>query len=146
MPRSCCGSWGSHLQVDSFVHDLSLTHISLTPAASRTHQTSLCTPACSHPATDKPSTEKLEVGTAQSTKDYPDKNALAVPSSTIATTVPGFWLIAPRNHVGLSELITNRDAGACNQPTYLLDTEVGGAFTSPGSSSSLSFHETNILK
>lgn len=30
-----------------------------------------------------------------------DENLLAVPSSTFVTAVPGFWLIALRNHVGV---------------------------------------------
>jgi hypothetical protein len=51
---------------------------------------------------------KLEAATAQSAKDNADEYMTAVPSSTIAT-VPGYWLIALRNHVGLSELITDRE-------------------------------------
>ncbi|KAH9990751.1 hypothetical protein BJV77DRAFT_963184 [Russula vinacea] len=52
---------------------------------------------------------KLEAATAQSAKDNADEYMTAVPSSTIAT-VPGYWLIALRNHVGLSELITDRES------------------------------------
>ena len=62
-------------------------------------------------ATDEPTTEELEAGTAQSGKVNVDENPLAVPSSTIATAVPGFWLTMLRNHVSLSELpvITDRE-------------------------------------
>ena len=62
-------------------------------------------------ATDEPTTEELEAGTAQSGKDNVDENLLAVPSSTITTAVPGFWLSMLRNHVSLSELpvITDRE-------------------------------------
>lgn len=45
-------------------------------------------------ATHEPIIEELEAATAQSAKDNADE---AVPSSTIAT-VPGYWLIALRNH------------------------------------------------
>ena len=62
-------------------------------------------------ATDEPTTEELEAGTAQSGKVNVDENPLAVPSSTITTAVPGFWLSMLRNHVSLSELpvITDRE-------------------------------------
>ena len=59
-----------------------------------------------------------------------------VSSSTIVA-VPGFWLTALRNHVGLSEPITDRESGRWRMlsTTYLLDAEVSSVFTSLGSSS-----------
>ena len=67
-------------------------------------------------ATDQPTAEELEAGAAQSAKDDADENPLAVPSATAPAAVPDFWLTALRNHVGLSELITDRDAGARCRP------------------------------
>ncbi|KAH9974508.1 hypothetical protein BJV74DRAFT_782407 [Russula compacta] len=72
-------------------------------------------------ATDEPSTEELEAGAAQSAKDDADENPLAVPPSTVAAAVPEFWLTVLRNHVGLSELITDRDAAALK---YLIDLRI----------------------
>jgi nucleosome assembly protein 1-like 1 len=72
-------------------------------------------------ATDEPTAEELEAGAAQSTKDDPDENPLAVPASTTPAAVPDFWLTALRNHIGLSELITDRDAGALK---YLNDLRI----------------------
>ncbi|KAH9995026.1 hypothetical protein BJV77DRAFT_1149157 [Russula vinacea] len=57
---------------------------------------------------------KARSSTAQRAKDYADENLLAVPSSTIVTAVPGFWLIALRNHVGV---------GAGTGPTFLPEDE-----------------------
>lgn len=48
-----------------------------------------------------------------------DENPLGVPSSTVPAAVPEFWLTALRNHVGLSVLITDRDAGALKHITDL---------------------------
>ena len=70
-------------------------------------------------ATDEPTTKELEAGATQSAKDDAKENLLAVPSSTVPAAVPEFWLIALRNHVGLSDLITNRDADALKYITKL---------------------------
>jgi nucleosome assembly protein 1-like 1 len=43
------------------------------------------------------------------------------PSATDATGIPEFWLTALRNHVGLSEIITERDAGALK---HLIDLQL----------------------
>ncbi len=72
-------------------------------------------------ATAEPTAEELEAGAAQSAKDDPEENPLAVPSSTNPGPVPEFWLTVLRNHVGLSSLITDRDAGALK---YLTDLRI----------------------
>ncbi|KAG2367630.1 hypothetical protein BDR07DRAFT_1606052 [Suillus spraguei] len=55
--------------------------------------------------------EEIEAGSRASLKDDPSytppPNDEAVPAA-----IPEFWLTALRNHVGLSEIITERDAGA----------------------------------
>ena len=104
--------------------------------------------ACRHVlihAADEPTTKELEAGAAQSAKDNVEDNLLAVPSSTVPTAIPEFWLTALRNHVGLSELVTDRDAGSSTSLT-----SVSSIFPltkpSPGSSSSSSFLQTNISR
>lgn len=46
-----------------------------------------------------------------------DEDSLAVPPSITASAISEFWLTA-LNHVGLSELVTDQNAGA---PKYLID-------------------------
>jgi len=70
-------------------------------------------------ATAEPTAEELEAGAAQSAKDDADDNPLAVPPSTAAAPVPEFWSTALRNHVSLSELITDRDGSALKHLTDL---------------------------
>ncbi len=72
-------------------------------------------------ANDEPSAEELEAGAAQSAKEDGEENPLTVPPSTVAAAVPEFWLTVLRNHVGLSELITDRDAAALK---YLIDLRI----------------------
>lgn len=69
----------------------------------------------------EPTTEELEAGAAQSAKDDPEENPLSVPPSTSAAAVPEFWLTVLRNNVGMSDLITDRDAGALK---YLTDLRI----------------------
>ncbi|KAI0055316.1 NAP-domain-containing protein [Artomyces pyxidatus] len=71
--------------------------------------------------TAEPTAEELEAGAAQSQKDDPDANPLEVSSTTAAAPIPHFWLTALRNYVGLTELITDRDAGALK---YLTDLRI----------------------
>ena len=70
-------------------------------------------------ATDKPITGELKAGATQSAKDDAEENLLAVPLSTVPAAVPKFWLTTLRNHVGLSDLITDRDADALKYITEL---------------------------
>ncbi|KAG1730941.1 NAP-domain-containing protein [Suillus paluster] len=55
--------------------------------------------------------EEIEAGTRASIKDDPSYTPLPTDEGTPAA-IPEFWLTALRNHVGLSEIITERDAGA----------------------------------
>ncbi|KAA1476326.1 NAP-domain-containing protein [Dentipellis sp. KUC8613] len=76
--------------------------------------------------TAQPTPEEIEAGNAQSLKDDPEHKPVDV--SKDAAPIPEFWLTALRNHVGLSELITERDAGALKHLTnitleYLPSTE-----------------------
>jgi len=62
--------------------------------------------------TAKATPEEIAAGKALSIKE--DENYTPIPddSSVDPAPIPEFWLTALRNHVGLSELITERDAGA----------------------------------
>ncbi|KAH9167923.1 NAP-domain-containing protein [Lactarius sanguifluus] len=68
-----------------------------------------------------PTPEELDAGAAQAAKDNPEENPFLVPPSTAPAAVPDFWLTVLRNHVGLSELITDRDAAALK---YLNDLRI----------------------
>jgi nucleosome assembly protein 1-like 1 len=66
--------------------------------------------------TVEPTSEEIEAGEKQSLKDNEEYTPLPKDSST-ATAIPEFWLTALRNHLGISELITDRDAGALKHLT-----------------------------
>jgi nucleosome assembly protein 1-like 1 len=79
-----------------------------------------------------PTAEEIALGEEQSRKDDGDDYSPLPPSSpTVVSSslspanpgagVPSFWLNALRNHVGISELITDRDAEALK---YLVDIRV----------------------
>ena len=69
----------------------------------------------------QPTQAEIEAGEEQSLKDDPDYTALPKDSSEVGKGIPEFWLTALRNHIGLSELITERDAGALK---YLIDIKL----------------------
>lgn len=56
--------------------------------------------------------EEIEAGTDYSIKDDPKYEPLPKDTPPSATAIPQFWLTALRNHIGLSELITDRDENA----------------------------------
>ncbi|EIW75836.1 NAP-domain-containing protein [Coniophora puteana RWD-64-598 SS2] len=64
--------------------------------------------------------DEIEAGEAQSLKDDPDYTSLPKDNGSPAP-IPEFWLTALRNHVGLADLITERDAGALK---HLLDVRL----------------------
>ncbi|KAF8472223.1 hypothetical protein DFH94DRAFT_192104 [Russula ochroleuca] len=127
--------------------DLSLTRISATPAASRTLQTSLCALVYSHATEPTTDSILLEADAAQSAKDDADENLPAVPPSTTATDVSGFWFIGTERScrsLGTDHLSRR---WACKYPTDLsyrvpfLERTQG-----PGPSSSLSFHQNECFE
>ena len=61
---------------------------------------------------------EIAAGEAQSLKDDPDHVALPADVASDPTGIPEFWLTALRNHIGLSDIITERDAAALR---HLLD-------------------------
>ncbi|KAJ3927992.1 MAG: nucleosome assembly protein [Lentinula lateritia] len=66
---------------------------------------------------EKPTTEEITAGEQQSLKD--DEDYIPVPKENIVpSAIPEFWLTALRNHIGLADLITERDEGALK---HLLD-------------------------
>ncbi|OAX39399.1 NAP-domain-containing protein [Rhizopogon vinicolor AM-OR11-026] len=61
--------------------------------------------------------EEIEAGTQASLKDDPDYTPLPKDAEGTPAAIPEFWLTALRNHIGLSEIITERDAGALKSLT-----------------------------
>ena len=83
--------------------------------------------------TEKPTADEILAGEEQSVKDDPEYKKLPTDSPETAP-IPEFWLTALRNHVGTSEIITDRDAGALK---HLIDIRV--AYTSPKPGFKLTF-------
>lgn len=59
-----------------------------------------------------PTADEIDAGVQASLKDDPTYTPLAKDPPTGPAAIPEFWLTALRNHVGISDLITERDAGA----------------------------------
>ena len=104
-----------------------------------------------------PTPEEIAAGEAQSLKDDPSHTALPSPSPAISSNIspanpgagiPEFWLTALRNHVGISDLITERDAEALKHLTDIRVSylpELGDARTGTDSAAlgfKLTFHFT----
>jgi nucleosome assembly protein 1-like 1 len=68
-----------------------------------------------------PTPEEIKAGEEQSLKDDPDYTPLPQDVSAAADGIPEFWLTALRNHIGISDLITDRDAGALK---HLIDIRI----------------------
>lgn len=78
--------------------------------------------------TAKPTPAEIQAGEEQSLKDDPTYEKLATDSSDTAP-IPEFWLTALRNHVGTSDIITDRDAAALK---HLIDIRVTYTTPKPG--------------
>ena len=78
--------------------------------------------------TANPTPEEIRGGEEQSLKDDPSYEKLPADSSETAP-IPEFWLTALRNHVGTSEIITDRDAAALK---HLVDIRVTYTEPKPG--------------
>ncbi|RDB30100.1 Nucleosome assembly protein 1 [Hypsizygus marmoreus] len=68
-----------------------------------------------------PTAEEIAAGEQYSIKDDEEYTPLPKDTPPSASGIPEFWLTALRNHVGLSELITDRDAAALK---HLLDIRI----------------------
>lgn len=62
--------------------------------------------------TSKPTSEEIAAGEKVSLKDDEDYEDLPKDDIASAAPIPEFWLTALRNHIGLNEMITDRDAPA----------------------------------
>lgn len=85
----------------------------------------------------KPTPEEIEAGEKYSQKDDDDYTPLVKDNIENASSIPEFWLTALRNHIGLSDLITDRDAGALKHLTdirlsYLNEDGVSDPSGKPG--------------
>lgn len=117
------------------VHELERKYLALySPLFARRHDIISGTAA--------PTRAEIVAGEAQSLEDDPDYVALPpssppfTPISPVSSTagIPQFWLTALRNHVGLSDLITDRDAEALKsltdvRVTYLEGNDAGFKLT-----------------
>jgi nucleosome assembly protein 1-like 1 len=65
--------------------------------------------------------DEIEAGEQASIKDNEDYTPLPKDVIPSASGIPEFWFTALRNHVGLNELITDRDAGALK---HLIDIRI----------------------
>lgn len=65
----------------------------------------------------KATQEEIDAGTQASQKDNEEYTPIPSDASGDPAPIPEFWLTALRNHVGLSELITERDAAALKHLT-----------------------------
>jgi len=65
--------------------------------------------------------EEIEAGEQASIKDDDEYTPLPKDVTPEAAGIPEFWLTALRNHVGLSDLITERDTGALK---HLIDVRL----------------------
>lgn len=65
--------------------------------------------------------DEIEAGEQASIKDNEDYTPLPKDVISSASGIPEFWFTALRNHVGLNELITDRDAGALK---HLIDIRI----------------------
>jgi nucleosome assembly protein 1-like 1 len=71
--------------------------------------------------TAAPTTEEISAGEQYSIKDDEAYTPLPKDTTPSASGIPHFWLTALRNHLGLAEIITDRDAEALKQ---LLDVRL----------------------
>lgn len=61
----------------------------------------------------QPTPEEIEAGEKESAKDDPEYTPLPKDAADVpAAAIPDFWLTALRNHIGLADLITDRDEAA----------------------------------
>ncbi|KAG6852037.1 hypothetical protein C0991_003705 [Blastosporella zonata] len=68
-----------------------------------------------------PTQDEIDAGEQYSIKDDEDYEPLPKGTAPTASGIPEFWLTALRNHTGIAELITDRDAGALK---HLLDIRI----------------------
>jgi nucleosome assembly protein 1-like 1 len=63
--------------------------------------------------------EEIDAGTEYSRKDDEKYEPLSKDTPPSPTEIPQFWLTALRNHIGLAELITDRDEAALEHLTNI---------------------------
>ncbi|KIJ64055.1 hypothetical protein HYDPIDRAFT_112583 [Hydnomerulius pinastri MD-312] len=82
--------------------------------------------------TSQATDEEIEAGIQASIKDDPEYASPAKDASGTPAAIPEFWLTALRNHVGLSEIITERDAGALKHLTDVRLSYISNDEPKPG--------------
>jgi len=89
--------------------------------------------------------EEIDAGEQVSQKDNEDYTPLPKDSTPSSSGIPHFWLTALRNHVGLNDLINDRDAEALKhlldvRLEYLKEGEVQEVETKGQPGYKISFH------
>ncbi|KAH0826378.1 nucleosome assembly protein [Lanmaoa asiatica] len=79
-----------------------------------------------------PRWRRIDAGIQASLKDDPDYTPLAKDAPDGPTAIPEFWLTALRNHIGISDLITERDAGALKHLIDIRLSYLSNAEPKPG--------------
>ncbi|KAF5356440.1 hypothetical protein D9758_009534 [Tetrapyrgos nigripes] len=80
----------------------------------------------------EPTPEEIEEGEKQSVKDDEDYTPLPKDAASGPAAIPEFWLTALRNHIGISELITDRDTGALKHLTDIRISYLDDSSSKPG--------------
>ncbi|KAH7906888.1 nucleosome assembly protein [Hygrophoropsis aurantiaca] len=94
--------------------------------------------------------DEIEAGEQVSIKDDPDYTPLPKDDSASPAAIPEFWLTALRNHVGLAEIVTDRDAAALKHLTDIRLSYLSPDSPKPGFKisfvfSSNEFFENDVL-
>ncbi|KDQ51371.1 hypothetical protein JAAARDRAFT_41221 [Jaapia argillacea MUCL 33604] len=89
----------------------------------------------------QPTPEEIEAGEAASQKENHDYVPLPKDAPESKSGIPEFWLTALRNHIGLSEIITDRDAEALKFLTDIRCSYLPTTDPKPGYK--LTFHFTS---
>lgn len=94
----------------------------------------------------KPTLAEIEAGEAVSLKDDEDYKPLpkvTSESELVSSGIPEFWLTALRNHLGLSEMISDRDAEALKS---LIDIKISYPTEAPGFKITFVFKENDYFE
>lgn len=91
----------------------------------------------------EPTTDEVVEGEKQSLKDDEDYTPLPKDTPNSTSGIPQFWLTALRNHIGLSEIITDRDAEALKS---LVDLQLSYLQDKPGFTLTFTFAPNDFFE
>jgi nucleosome assembly protein 1-like 1 len=94
----------------------------------------------------QPTADEIAEGEKVAVEDDPDYTPLPTDANEAAAAIPEFWLTALRNHVGLSEIITDRDAGALKHLIDIRISYLGANEEKPGFRLEFEFTENEYFE